>query len=483
MSFNGQKPKTCKEFKKTGSCKFGKGCKNLHNIKDNVSNLMDNSIVEIYEIRLKEKQCEIDKYKDEIYYNKYAKISQVNSQALEIRLLQSNLASLKVSHREQMNELQARLSNVISNHQEEIKEVVKNSSVVNNKEVVIEVFKDIKENILNENEIPQTEFNQVTTVEWMVEVDSMYYLSQFQLQRYDKMTSDEIEKCFQKYSLENDAKLSTLDIHMRNADYEINVATMYQKRTNTGKLRKIVRKEETSVKPNDKFIYSIDKCFTKNTMHAARLLHSIDTSKSHQHSIPLISVSDEYREIELAFHKTISRDSYKIVSIDKNIHPQNAAMYETTRAFIPNKSERMLWHGYRNANLDLILSEGLDMKMSQRGLLGKGIYLSADANYSDREYVVYDAKSTFRQLLYVKSLVGCSHNVTSDNHSAKDFLKPPLVSIGKSDRYNSVNMLVQQLGCADQTHIYCIYDNPQTYVAYIVKYIEISKPSFINYVT
>lgn len=48
-------------------------------------------------------------------------------------------------------------------------------------------------------------------------------------------------------------------------------------------------------------------------------------------------------------------------------------------------NEKLLWHGTRSTDPILIIkgAEGFDIKYSQAGLWGKGLYYAKNSNYSD----------------------------------------------------------------------------------------------------
>lgn len=116
------------------------------------------------------------------------------------------------------------------------------------------------------------------------------------------------------------------------------------------------------------------------------------------------------------------------------------------------KIMKRLFHGTRGTDPTQIMKsdEGFDMRFSNAGLWGTGIYFAENAKYS-HEYAYQDYKDTaigIKQMFLAKVLIGDSISLVQ-NRSLK---YPPYIE-GQEERYDSVN------GITKDTKVYIVYDN------------------------
>lgn len=111
--------------------------------------------------------------------------------------------------------------------------------------------------------------------------------------------------------------------------------------------------------------------------------------------------------------------------------------------------------------------EGFDMRFSNKGYFGIGIYFSETAKYSNNGYYYQgDSADNTRQLFLAKLLVG----ETCELPTKDEELRLPPIKTTKSsipfeiERYDSVTSIIKD------SRIYIVYSNSRAYPAYLISY-------------
>uniref|UniRef100_A0A674NDR9 Uncharacterized LOC101067802 n=1 Tax=Takifugu rubripes TaxID=31033 RepID=A0A674NDR9_TAKRU len=176
--------------------------------------------------------------------------------------------------------------------------------------------------------------------------------------------------------------------------------------------------------------------------------------------VPLVSSSDEYKEVEALFRKTMR--GFDISKIERI---QNKALWEVfqlQKAQMKNKNgglpvlELKLFHGTDNQHVDTICHSNLDWRLcgSHGTAYGKGSYFAVDAQYSHH----YTSDSDVRSMFVVRLLVG------KYTTGSPEYRRPPSKDGGDINFYDS---------CVDNVHqpsIYVVFDKPQIYPEYLLQY-------------
>ena len=137
-----------------------------------------------------------------------------------------------------------------------------------------------------------------------------------------------------------------------------------------------------------------------------------------------------------------------------------------------NVFEKLLFHGTRKTDPVEILKsdEGFDMRFSNAGLWGTGVYFADRAKYSD-DYAYCDPSDEngeVKQMFIARVLIGKSCCLERDKS-----LKMPPVDKVTEERFDSIR------GKIGETGIYIVYDNGKSYPEYLVKYSTKPKPKSI----
>ncbi|XP_029681546.1 protein mono-ADP-ribosyltransferase PARP12-like [Takifugu rubripes] len=184
--------------------------------------------------------------------------------------------------------------------------------------------------------------------------------------------------------------------------------------------------------------------------------------------VPLVSSSDEYKEVEALFRKTMR--GFDISKIERI---QNKALWEVfqlQKAQMKNKNgglpvlELKLFHGTDNQHVDTICHSNLDWRLcgSHGTAYGKGSYFAVDAQYSHH----YTSDSDVRSMFVVRLLVG------KYTTGSPEYRRPPSKDGGDINFYDS---------CVDnvrQPSIYVVFDKPQIYPEYLLQYRDNNFTSF-----
>lgn len=187
--------------------------------------------------------------------------------------------------------------------------------------------------------------------------------------------------------------------------------------------------------------------------------------------------SDEWKGIETEFKKTLEK--FKITKIDrienkyiwKHYSEEQNYLKETKKRELLN--EVQLWHGTRGlGNLCSIYNgdkNGLDVRYSNDGMWGRGIYFAQNASYS-HNYANVNTATGERVFFYCSVLLSDYIALASD----KTLKMPPLKTNAASsensnlehdmDRYDSVK------GNTNGSDVFIVYENEKTYPAYKITY-------------
>ena len=133
-----------------------------------------------------------------------------------------------------------------------------------------------------------------------------------------------------------------------------------------------------------------------------------------------------------------------------------ARMYTTNGGIV---KERLLFHGSPNFQ-DICGSEdGLDMRLANPGVWGRGNYFAERSDYS-HTYTFRDGTTSCYVMILAKVLIGVSFN-SPGNIS---LTRPPPLNNSPNQRYDSVS------GMSGNTRIFITYSNDLSYPAYLICY-------------
>lgn len=124
--------------------------------------------------------------------------------------------------------------------------------------------------------------------------------------------------------------------------------------------------------------------------------------------------------------------------------------------------EKYLFHGTRLTEPTTLMEaeEGFDMRFSNSGMWGKGVYFAEKASYSDDyAHTLCHPNSHVKQVFYAKVLVGKAYNTNPE----RSIVVPPINEETKQ-RYDSVE------GETRGTQVHIVYDNGRCYPQYLITY-------------
>jgi Poly(ADP-ribose) polymerase catalytic domain./WWE domain. len=185
----------------------------------------------------------------------------------------------------------------------------------------------------------------------------------------------------------------------------------------------------------------------------------------------------EYHAVAALLHAGLPKAV--IVSIDRNENPAQAGAYRQMAYYMKNPSEKMLWHGFRHANLDVVLREGLlkeiCMTTQSRGMAGYAIYASLTPDYSANGYASTDADG-ISTLLLLRCLTGDSCVLTSQSDpryrelSYRAPLKPCRTERYDSVEYGEIASAMNRPVPVRPLRLYAFYCNTQVLISYVVRF-------------
>ena len=114
-----------------------------------------------------------------------------------------------------------------------------------------------------------------------------------------------------------------------------------------------------------------------------------------------------------------------------------------------------LFHGTSDTDPDVIIEDpsGFDIKHSNRGMWGKGLYFAANASYSDEGYA-HKSEGGTRSLFLAKVFVGNAKSMEAHNRIK-----------GPPKGYHSVTGIHP-----GGTQVYILYENGLAYPGYLIRY-------------
>lgn len=319
-----------------------------------------------------------------------------------------------------------------------------------------------------ENNVTPTQ--PVLEFEWFVSLDDgSFAKSKF---------SDEMEHLFFKNNADaqDNAQDKTQEqgtcvneVLLKQECYTINLTKMTQLNMSTGRLRTLRR-----VLKSYKDFPVIDRMFQK-------LTYDDQFVWTHTYKCEVLpKIHPEYLGVASVFlnankntchgpqnnkctFTTMESQGFEITSIQRVYHPYRARMYELKKNTVVEQRELMLFHGTRHVKPEDVIRQGLDVRFSSSGQLGRGIYGSVDPWYSYCSYVYCDSTTKMNSLfgecslLYVKFLLGSSSEQMNLYQA-----------IDEKDRTNFDSWNFQPKNTHNR--IFAVYDNAQCYIGYIIKF-------------
>ncbi|KAF1372522.1 hypothetical protein PFLUV_G00266380 [Perca fluviatilis] len=176
--------------------------------------------------------------------------------------------------------------------------------------------------------------------------------------------------------------------------------------------------------------------------------------------VPLQRSSDEFKEIETLFCKTMR--GFDIVQIERI---QNKALWEVFQwqkkqmkinTKTPYVAEKKLFHGTDSKYVDVICKTNFDWRIcgTHGTVYGKGSYFARDAEYSHS----YTGDSDVKSLFISRVLVG------DYTRGSSDYVRPPSKDGGDINLYDS---------CVDDVispSIFVVFEKHQIYPEYLLQY-------------
>ena len=189
--------------------------------------------------------------------------------------------------------------------------------------------------------------------------------------------------------------------------------------------------------------------------------------------VPMDPNSREYRDIKRLFRNTMA--SY----IEKIERVQNEVLWKRFRdcrrrmeEHLPSAGEKKLFHGTSLTNPEVIYGgdAGFDLRHSDTGMWGKGSYFAVNASYSSGysyQKRVLRQSNPLHQMFVAKVLTGAC--ITLDPDDQLRF--PP----ERTDQQEGGNVKIRRRhdsvqGTTGGSEVYIVYDNAQSYPAYLITY-------------
>lgn len=188
------------------------------------------------------------------------------------------------------------------------------------------------------------------------------------------------------------------------------------------------------------------------------------------------SISQEYKWIYNEISKTIQNSN--ILSIQRIQNKWLWKLYQKELQTLKGKNvnERWLYHGTSSTDPEKIYNGeyGFDIRFSQKGMWGIGIYFAVNASYSKNGYA-HNNNDGSKCIFYCRVLLGDVIQLQSDN----SLRIPPLKDSNNlnsssnklftNERYNTVG------GFTNGSQVYIIYENSRAYPQYLINFKENSE--------
>lgn len=188
----------------------------------------------------------------------------------------------------------------------------------------------------------------------------------------------------------------------------------------------------------------------------------------------------EWTRIQRLIHATLPNASISSIHRIQNQHLWRRYFME--RQFVKQKNggvsnEIEMFHGTRNTNPEVIFrgEEGFDMRYSNQGRWGVGIYFASDASYS--VHYAYRNHEGKLQLLLSRVISGCAYACISGDQNlrtppAKNTTSmcdsPSVVSVSASRNNFFTDFYDSVLGMSRSTQICTVYNNSKAYPSYLI---------------
>ena len=335
------------------------------------------------------------------------------------------------------------------------------------------LFKLIKEEVLEHKKEPE---EKQVKYWWYFKQDDGLYI------QYEKDMNVASELHYQSYlKIDNDKTKKQIPLSWKTKyhSYKIEFSsppngTGFQVNEKTGKIRKIKR----VIDGTDKLLGA-----TKHWSKTLKLkpfmrefpacpsnwiqLENLNFKTSIFNTINVDLSCDEATVVKNAILATLPNAKlYQVERVQNLVAYQK---YVQSKKFLEHKYDgedikiecSMLFHGTRSCNpYEIIESEeGFDMRFSNEGLWGKGVYFAENASYSHNYAHWLKNNNDMKQIFIAKVLVG--NSVKLDANSS--LIIPPKLP-QSNQRYDSVE------GFTKNTKVHIVYGNAKSYPAYLVTY-------------
>lgn len=160
--------------------------------------------------------------------------------------------------------------------------------------------------------------------------------------------------------------------------------------------------------------------------------------------------------------------TYELCHIFKVDEPRVRTRFEAHSAWMPEKTPvTWLFHGTAYNNWTTVVREGLDVRVSNPGLLGQAIYLTDSLAYIHHgNYKHTSAPDENGDTVYTVLLVATwLGHIQEYKVPDKTLRRPPLIH--DNVRANSTSLVADSPIAA---RVHAVYDNAQTYPAFVVQY-------------
>ena len=176
------------------------------------------------------------------------------------------------------------------------------------------------------------------------------------------------------------------------------------------------------------------------------------------------NTSEDYKKISNLFNMTM-KDKFNIKSIEKIYNKKLFKLYSINEKLLNEKLENkinktFLFHGTSETDPKVIYGgndESFDMRLSNEGMWGKGIYFAENASYSND----YRSKNkNYYQMIVAEVILGDYIELISDSK----IKRPPPKYKDKGIKYDSIK------GFTNGSNIFIIYENNRAYPFYLISY-------------
>ena len=301
-----------------------------------------------------------------------------------------------------------------------------------------------------------------------VDIGSWLWWDESDFKEFSQDLSLAIESAFK--SGKNDY---TFGIDQQKSTYTIYFDIMVQQNNQTGFRRQIQRKITNSTSivveiPLNRF--NVDYTFHFQYPAEWEIQNDICELKE------LSTVSAEYLRIDSLVYASLDRNDVQIVSIHRIQNQHLWRRYYFERSHIQQKNggsfnEIEAFHGTRTTDPVEIYcgEEGFDMRYSNQGRWGTGIYFASKASYSIN--FAYSANPGQRQILLSRVALGSSFSCLDGDSSLRT---PPEKNKTEGARTSripfSTDFHDSVVGVSGNAQIYTVYSNSKAYPSYLITF-------------